>query len=203
MTNSADMDPVMLMHKVLIGSAKASETAELDAWIAEDPAHAQEFDDMKFLYSESWQVHSSEKVHDDSWNRIQRGISRIQARRRWMNLLAVLGMSLGICIVIILMGDVFLSETTKKTEQYQDRLAETVHFKSVYIGNIARSIEDAYGFRIIFGSSDVAYCAFTGTFRAGTSVKDLIEVLAKAGNLHIHYISDTAVELSGPGCVIP
>lgn len=190
------------MHKVLVGEASETEVAELEQWLALDPVNATEFEELKLLYWDSWNADMADTgSSDNSWNKIEKAIHRIQTRQKYFSYLKVAAMATGIYALMI-WGYAATSSATHNAlvESPGDMLSQTIHYRDIPIEEVVMAIEDNYDFNVTLASSELGECKFTGSFKRGTSIQEVIETLAMAKDLTVVYTTEHSVLLSGGPC---
>ncbi|MBL7858154.1 MAG: DUF4974 domain-containing protein [Cyclobacteriaceae bacterium] len=193
------MDKSTLIHRVLIGKASEEEIADLERWMSLDPDNATEFEDMKLLYSDSQETEDdSNDSSKDSWKKIEDGIHRLQTRERRINSLKMVGAATGIYVLIIFGYNIF--GTDRASAMDDGLLTQTLHYRDARIRDVMHSIEENSHFNVTLASSELEACKFTGSFKGGTSIREVIETLAKAKDLNVRYTSEQAVVLNGNPC---
>lgn len=189
------------MHRVLIGKASDEEVAELERWLSLDSANTMEFEEMKLLYSDSWELqHVTRTASSQSWNKIEDAIHSIQARERRINSLKRMGMATGIYFLVIFSYNTISIHGRRALRD--DHLTQTVHYKDARISEVMNTIQENYQFKITLASSQLEACKFTGSFKGGTSIREVIETVAKAKDLNVNYTAEQTVVLSGYPCKI-
>jgi len=196
------MNQSTLMHKVLVGQASESEVAELERWLSLDPANATEFEELKLLYWDSWKADkSNDGTSDSSWTKIENAIHRIQARKKYFSYLKVAAVATGIYAIMALGYVVTSSGTNNPLGKVRgDLLTHTVHYKDTPIGKVMTTIQENCDLKIMLASTELAECKFTGSFKGGTSIREVIETVAKAKDLKVNYTAEQTVVLSGSHC---
>jgi ferric-dicitrate binding protein FerR (iron transport regulator) len=196
------MDKGMLMHRFLTGQATAAEAAELEAWIAADPENAQNMEDMRILYGDApLQSETEPGDNDERRQAFLARLDRYEAKQKRWRIAGTIAASMLITLVIFVsLVYIWPGAGADRLNADELRLAEDVHFNDVSIGEIIRLLQDDYRFEVRTASPALSQCRFTGSFSGGTSVTDLIEIVAQAKGFNVTYPSDRIVIFSGKGC---
>lgn len=209
------MDHVTLIHKVLSNSATESEKVELQTWIATDPNHAEEFEDMKLLYDNTSNIADRISERDDGFydglRRIQGRIKALKRARKHARFYRTAGIATLISALIIAAIYLFnLNErfgVTPETPRETDdaiilgiRLDDNLSFEDAALESIFDLLEDRYQLTIKVSSERMLSCRFTGTFYRETTMEEMIRTLAQSENFNYTVENKKTYVLNGKGC---
>jgi len=199
------MDKSTLMHNVLLGKATEQERIELEEWISHDPLNAEEFEDMKILYSDSWDDPGrKDEYFEEGLRRLQKAIRVLGRKEKRVVLLKTVGASLTISALILILINVLLKANFSEYQELAGRsellLSENLRFKEATLDSIFKLLEDNYQLAFTTNTKDLLSCKFTGTFHRGITIKEMIESLARAGNFEYTFVENNKMQISGKGC---
>jgi len=200
------MDKSTLIHNVLVGRASEQERTELKEWISSDPLNAEEFEDMKILYSDSWD--NDPDHHDEQFEeglrKLQEAIRTLNQKQKRKFLFKTMSASLIIsaCIFILITG-LFRRDNLdfqKNVRGSELLLSDNLRFKEATLESIFTILEDKYHLAFAVNTKDLLACKFTGTFHRGITIEEMIGTLAQAGNFEYTFVENNKMQISGKGC---
>ncbi|HTF20664.1 MAG TPA: FecR domain-containing protein [Chryseolinea sp.] len=199
------MEIEVLIYKALTGKASPAEMTRLAHWIASDPRHADDYNEMKLFYepksdpSEAMEFDEERQAaHKDRQAELRKYLRRRKRNVQYIALCAGIVMATAI---------VFVSsdgETGRWKVPVHDvsstSLKQTLAFKETTLADIIIHIEREYGLNINAKNRDLLSCRFTGTFSRGLPVEQALRTLALSHALSLKVINDRGFELDGKGC---
>jgi hypothetical protein len=197
------MEKAVLIRKVLLNEASDEERGELNAWIASDPRHADEFEDLKLLYEASADekdMEGSEEFYEP-FKKIQASIKRVKEKERQLIFYKTAGVSVAIyCLIFVVVYFFNGKVTTDNDEQLSGiTLSAELKFTDAPLSTIFDAIEKKNQIVFTAGKEQLLTCRFTGTFCKGMAIEDVVDVLAESEGFQYAFTVDNVV-LTGKGC---
>lgn len=207
------MDYGKLIYKVLSGHASEVDKEELNNWLAEDPANAEEYEDIKLLYQADLDFDKNENEQDehfyDGLRNVQIRIDRIKRKRKIVEFGKLVGASVIISsiVFVVTLNQIHSyrkKEITKESGKSTSAifLSDNLVFEDVTLKKIFDTLESRYHLSILTGNKNLLSCRFTGTFYRGISIDDLLYTLAESEDLNFTIKAPGEIELEGKGCPI-
>jgi len=210
------MDKPTLIHKVLSGNGDEAEKAELNAWISSDPAHAEEFEDIRLLHESSLNIEQRIMERDDKFydglRRIQDRIKTLKRRRKKAILYKIAGIVTLVSTLIIIVS-VFLFNLNKPSKLISAppnkissttisgiQLYDNLRLEDATLESILKLLKNKYHLIFQVRSREILSCRFTGMFSRGITIDEMIRVLSQSENFSYTVVNSKTYELHGKGC---
>jgi ferric-dicitrate binding protein FerR (iron transport regulator) len=185
------MDTLVLISKVLSGTASPAEQSELEQWVSKGRENKTEFHDLKLLWLCE---HQSAIVPEQSQQALTKFRATIMAdtRKQRLSTRAVhtsVVLAVTTSIILLLLNHLYVPK----------HALGTICFNSEPLAQIVLRLEDEYKVTII-ADNQICHCTFTGTFYGMTNASPILESLAESLNINHTIQPDGVHRLSGTHC---
>lgn len=202
------MEYVTLIYKVLSGKATEAEKAELQTWIGSDPAHAEEFEDIKLLYDNASNVTERIIADDEEFysglRKIKSRIKALKQARKNARLYKIAAVVTLLSIVAIMASmDIFnVNKWSASGNPITSKIVldRSLSFQEATLESIFKLLQDKYHVIFEVGSGDMLSCRFTGTFYRGITINEMINTLAQSENFNYTVMNGKTYAVHGKGC---
>lgn len=185
-----------LMHKVLSGLATSEEVKELKEWLAASQQNERIFQELSILYHGSVQENGDLQQDQSGWIRLNQAINRAKNKIRRVHQIRVFGMA-AVTYGVILMLCYLLGLDIVPSQHKQYQLTSPVTFQQMSLREVIVSINSSYHFQISYRLAEIEHCTFTGSFRKGTSIRDILLTMTKASGVEIFFTGPSAALIKG------
>lgn len=183
-----------LMHRVLSGLATPQEVDQLQEWLSANPANARTFEDLSLLYQPT--LLQDNEDSDSSWIRLKGSINLLERRvQTWHRIKVVLFSLLLFGLMYHL--EVFPGLQLNSETHFRNQLVTSVTFQQTPLSDMLNEFQSQYNMQIEFSAIQTQQCKFTGYFRRGTHVRDVLMTIAKASGTKVTFRGTSMAQFTG------
>lgn len=182
------------MHRVLSGLATQQEASDLKEWLSANPAHARTFEELSLLYQPAELPNNEES--ERGWIRLKSNINALIRRAQIWHRIRVVSVSLllfSIVYFLEILPGLQINPMTNTTDQ----LVSSITFQQTRLPDMLNEIQTQYDLQIEFTVTQMQPCSFTGSFRKGTPVRDVLMTIAKASGTNVIFKGPSSVHFTG------